>query len=364
MNFVIKSKNLPKDNLLIKDIDSAAFNLYHKLNNIDINSLEISEYVKNYLSQLLSNLKGTIQKYSFLMSLCLAKNRKTLDEFVFVDYGGGSGMFSLLAKELGIKTVIYCDIFDTSCRDAEVIAKAIGNKADEYICGEIRDVVDYFKQNSIQCDALGSYNVIEHIYDIDDFLNQLGFLSEHNYTVVLGTGANPYNPVLKRIITRHHHKREYTKRNKEYGHKEGDALDAYVNIRKRMIENYVNDGLNSEEVDLFVALTKGLNEYDIQRCVKNYLDNKIIPDTPDPKFPSNTCDPYTGNWAERLMNPYGLIEILNTNGFKTKVIAGVHGSHYRLIIKIVGLIANKIMNLFPRQALYLAPHYILYGFKA
>jgi 2-polyprenyl-3-methyl-5-hydroxy-6-metoxy-1,4-benzoquinol methylase len=363
MKFVIRSRHLPDDPSLLKEINSAAERLYEKLVNLDINSLESSEYIRHYFSKLLKNLTGTLQQYSYLMSICLAKNKKPLNDFIFVDYGGGSGVFSLLAKEMGIGTVIYNDIYNISCRDSKEIADSIGIAADEYICGEIREIIDFCKRSSIQCDVLGSYNVIEHIYNIQDFLYQLAFLSENGFITVLGTGANPYNPILRRMILKHHYQREFISRKREYGHKEGDSLRAYVNIRRDMINKYAANQLDSNEINLLVRLTRGLNERDILKCVRNYLDDSVLPELSDSKFPTNTCDPYTGNWAERLMDPHELSNILKTKGFTTQILAGIYGYDYRFILNFIGRFANKFMNLFPRQALLLAPYYILYGFK-
>jgi len=42
---------------------------------------------------------------------------------------------------------------------------------------------------------------------------------------------------------------------------------------------------------------------------------------PNPiEHPTNTCDPYTGNWIEHLMNPYHLQETLIFNGFNAEVL--------------------------------------------
>ncbi len=363
MKFLIKSRNLPSNQTLLKKIDLASTRLYLKLKNLDVDALHISEYIKNYFTKLLVNLKGNLQKYSYLMSFCLFRNKKSLSDFTFVEYGGGSGLFSLLAKEIGIGTVIYNDIYDVSCHDSKKIANSIGNTANEYICGEIREIIDYFKQNSIQCDALGSNNVIEHIYDINDFLHQLTLLSENRLTIVLGTGTNPFNPIKKRMAIRLQNKREFINREKEYGHKERDTLRSYAQIRKEMIIKYTNKKIDSNEVYLLVQLTRGLIEDNILKCVEEYIKDKVLPIKKDSKFPTNSCDPYTGNWEMRLMDPYELSRTLEVNGFYSQVIAGSYEFHNKFLRKVIGILANKIMNLFPRQAIYLAPYYILYGYK-
>jgi hypothetical protein len=115
---------LPKDRgLLIESINSAAERLFSKLVSFDVNSLGISDYNKHYFGDKLANLISNLQLNAYLLSWSLAKSDLPLDRFVFVDYGGGSGMLSLLAKELSIGTVIYNDIYDVSCHDARIIAK-------------------------------------------------------------------------------------------------------------------------------------------------------------------------------------------------------------------------------------------------
>ncbi|MFW9827342.1 MAG: hypothetical protein ACFFEY_07125 [Candidatus Thorarchaeota archaeon] len=363
MEFLIKSRYLPNDKNLLKVINIAALRLYNKLSNMDISSLNISEYIENYFQKLLRNLKGSLQKYSYLLSLCLYRNKKPFNELCFIDYGAGSGLFSLLAKELGIGNVLYNDIYDVSCHDAKEIATSLAIPAEEYICGEIQDIVDYCKRNSLNCDAIGSFNVIEHIYDIEYFLNQLVHLSNNNLSIVLASGANPFNPVLKRSILKHHNEREFYDRKLEYGHKGTDTLKAYTSIRKEIITNYFKDRLDKKDINLLVRITRGLTEKDIVKCINNYPNMQNLPKVSESKFPTNTCDPYTGNWAERLMDPYELIEILNKNGFTTQVYMGLHEQYYKLILNIIGIFANKLMNLFPRQAKFLAPYYVLYGFK-
>ncbi len=65
----------------------------------------------------------------------LAKSVTQIRKFVFLDYSGGLGMLSLLAKELGVGTVIYNDIYDVACRDSKLIAESVGNEANYYVQG-------------------------------------------------------------------------------------------------------------------------------------------------------------------------------------------------------------------------------------
>lgn len=149
MEFLLKSKYIPKNRKLLDEIELAAKNLFYKLYYLEIKSLNISDYMANYFGKSISNLKGTLQRYCFLLTLCLRNYENSLEDFVFIEYGGGSGIFSLLAKEIGIGTVLYNDVYKISCYDAKEIAKSIGNIADEYLLGEIQDIISYLKDKSI-----------------------------------------------------------------------------------------------------------------------------------------------------------------------------------------------------------------------
>jgi len=105
---------------------------------------------------------------------------------------------------------------------------------------------------------------------------------------------------------------------------------------------------------------------------------KKVPSEREKRFPSNTCDPFTGNWAERLMNPYELLEFFTRHNFDGQVIAGVYESRYNLstkkfipkinlniasIYNPISKLTNYFINLFSKKGLYLTPYYILYAFK-
>jgi len=104
-----------------------------KLRVINPSSIDISEYNQRYLKDKLENLESELAKDAHIMKNVLRDCEKPAADIVFLDYGGGTGFLSLLAKQLGIGTVIYNDIYDVSCRDAQGIAESAGCRADHYI---------------------------------------------------------------------------------------------------------------------------------------------------------------------------------------------------------------------------------------
>ena len=139
MEFMYKY-GLPDNQQLLLDVNSAANRLAVKMKNLDMEEFDISTLNKWYFGNKLENVVSNLKIYSYLLSWSLAKLDISVNKCVFIDYGGGSGMLSLLAKELGVGTVIYNDIYDVCCRDAKIIAESIGNKADYYVQGDIKDL--------------------------------------------------------------------------------------------------------------------------------------------------------------------------------------------------------------------------------
>ena len=96
-----------KDEILFKDILCAAKRLEKKLNNLNLKTLGLSEYNTNYLINTLSNPNSALQQNTYLMALSLDGHEVKKDNFTLVDYGGGSGLFSI-----GKRTWYYeCHIF-------------------------------------------------------------------------------------------------------------------------------------------------------------------------------------------------------------------------------------------------------------
>lgn len=362
MEFMYKYALLPKDQELLNDIDLAAKRLFYKLTDLNIETLDISDYNKVYFGSKLSNLVNSLQKYSYILSWSLIESDVPLNRFVFLDYGGGSGILSLLAKELNISTVIYNDIYDLSCKDASIIGKSIGNQADYYIQGDIEDVIIFLKTNSISCNAIASYDVIEHIYDIEGFFKELDALSNGQLTIFMSSGANTYNPIINRSLTKQQLECEYCDREKKFGHKDRDCTKAYLNARKDIIQAYlgkINVKLIETEIDEIARATRGKIESDIQKCVSDYLNTQQLPQKPN--HPSNTCDPYTGNWAEHLMNPHDLKDVLSSSGFRVEIVSGYYGHNENPIKNIIFKFLNFFIRFFKKQGIRIAPFYTVYG---
>lgn len=364
MDFRFSFSRLPKDEQLVTSVNAAAGRLFQKLKAMDSKSLDISDYNHRYLKDKLNNLTNSLQLFSYILCWALADSKTPLKDFVFLEYGGGTGMLSLLAKELGIGTVLYNDIYEVSCRDAERIGKAIGVHVDHYVAGDIDEVLAFVKAKKIECRAVASYDVIEHIYDVETFFKKVPALSGSALTVMMASGANDLNPLIRYQEVKKQHVAEYQDRVKATGHKERDSLAAYLKIRKEMVLEYLQAQgkvLAEAEIELLAKNTRGMIKADIHRSVQRFIDSGQM--IPPPSHPTNTCDPHTGNWAEHLMDPFALASGLADSGFSTKVLGGYWGKLNGRLKRTVAKVLNIQISLFQKHGLRVAPFYSIYGVR-
>jgi 2-polyprenyl-3-methyl-5-hydroxy-6-metoxy-1,4-benzoquinol methylase len=364
MKIIYKYAKLPKNKTLINRINAASVIVYEKLKDYDVNkSNDISDYNKRYFGNLTSNETSvfhSLQKYSYLLIWVLSDVNIPLNKIVFMDYGGGHGMLALLAKAAGIGTVIHNDIYEVSCKDAQCIGNDLDLVADYYIPGDIDDVINFRNERDININVIANYDVIEHIYDIEDFLNKLKLLSDSYPSVFFASGANELNPRIKKRLRQQHIHFENNDREFKAEKKPTDETRSLIEVRKIIISE-LNLDLNLEEIDQLVELTRGMMVDKIKQAATNYINTGNLPDKP--LHPTNTCDPYTGNWFEHLMDPFHLKNILIKNGYDSEVIPGYYGVSEKLSYNVVKSFLNMLISSNKTMGLRIAPFYSIRGFK-
>jgi len=343
------------NNIKIK-IMLAQARLKSKLSKLDISALGLSEYNQRYLANKLGSIEDVLQLYGNHIWLSLKYSSMPLSQFILVDYGGGSGVMSLLAKEMGIGTVVYSDIYGVSCHDVECLGKAIALPIDHIVCGDLGELLSYVKTHRIEPRSITSYDVLEHIYDVEDHFQKLPGLSSKPFRLVYGSGANIENQQYVKKVSTKQIAEENEDREMIWGHKKRDTLRAYVNVRKEIITNYAAE-LHPGQVDELALRTRGLIEEGILECTDEYLKTGNISYKID--HPTNTCDPYTGNWCEHLMDLEWIQEIVKGCGFSAEIRPGYYPVSGKLRRKRVNVLRNIKIKMLGRSAMYMAPYYVV-----
>ena len=289
-----------------------------KLIGLDYAALPISDYSKRYLGEILGAVDVAVARYvTILEHLLVLTPFQSLGATRLIDYGGGTGLLSLLAREAGVGEVYYNDIYEVSCHDAKVLAGALGLERRGYLPGDLPAVAARCRELDLRFDCIGSYDVIEHIYDMHEFLSRIEAIAAPRCVMFMLSGANPYNPTIVAELTATQERIENQDRTPGYGHKQRDSTRAYLAIRRDIVRSILklrHASLSESETESLAKATRGLAKKDIAKAVQTYLRSGILPE-PDRRFPGNTCDPVTGNWAEHLMDFEALLGTLRQTLF-------------------------------------------------
>ena len=340
----------------MEQLDQARERLKAKLLGLDLDKIQISDYTREYLRSLLLDIDETLGRFNQVILSGLRTADKPLGNLIILDFGGGAGLLSLLAIEAGAQKVIYNDIFQGSCDDAEEIANACGLNLDLVICGDHKELVNSVNAIDEKVDLVLSYDVIEHVYDVSEMFKEFHRLTNPPQSLIFGSGANIANPFYVRHVQKIQAAVESNNRDNYSGHKERDSLESYLGIRKRIISEYRRD-VSKYDLDLLASKSRGLMKVDIENLVENYYKTNQI--SYEPNHPTNTCDPLTGNWCEQLIPHKDLIRIPSSFGQSAKIFKGkytVKEVDRRGTKRILMNIANVVLL---RAGFALAPFYIL-----
>jgi len=253
-----------------------------RLQTVDYDGLDISAYNKQYIRRLRSALPYYMKIYARCLSAGVRSSEGALCDLTLVDFGGGCGFLSVLAKAAGVGRVIYIDLNPLSVAAVEAIRSTTGMGPDVILQGDAEELARYCRNHEIQPHLLIATDVIEHVYDLSVFFAALCTLAPV-MQMVFTTASTPYNPVVKRRLHRF-----------MQGCETGQTVEPnYFNRRRQfLLDHYPH--LTAVEVGQWTIHTRGLTYDDMRKA----LDAGQLP-VPTDRY--NSCDPETGNWAERIL---------------------------------------------------------------
>jgi hypothetical protein len=333
----------------------AADRLAKKISDLDIERLPLSAYGREDVGNFQCQTEESLRKYVHILAWLQSPEYSVVPD-VFVDYGGGHGLLGCLAREAGFPCVIYSDLFEGCADDARKLAERLGLAADSYVFGDIHAVATVMRSAPSNWVTLASVNVIEHIYDIRDFITTACALSSGPTTLALSTSANPLNPLVVRRHRRQHREWEFTDGPHE-GSGPMDTTKAFNSVRRDIIKAVVPE-LSASDVDSLVTTTRGMRKTDIENSAMAYRQTMVMP--PAPKDPTNTCDPLTGSWQERLLDIKEVRQTFDARGFTVRLMGGYYAGHgsqstTRIITRAAAYCLNYGISLLGSQGARLAP---------
>jgi 2-polyprenyl-3-methyl-5-hydroxy-6-metoxy-1,4-benzoquinol methylase len=324
MKFLPKAQ-LPPDLSHAPSLNAAAQELEQKLKALDYKTLSLSDYGNRYYAFDLRKLTYMLQSYVFMLLWAQFKTQKRFSEMTILDHGGGIGMLSFLAKMVGVKTVIHQDLNPVISEDAKKIAAALGLSIDYYVTGDTAEFVEFVNKNNLNLNLIASRNVIEHVYDLNQFFEATSKIKSDKLLLFLSTTANEKNPLVNWYTKRIQQNFEYKGSPVAWGDKKIDPKNSGYQQRKRIIESEFPKLPEDIAVKLAVT-TRGKNKQDILQEVNNYIETGKFP--AELKHPTNTCQPETGSWVEHLVPLTEYETMIRNHGFKFSFINGFYNTNY------------------------------------
>lgn len=357
---------------LITEKELAGFE--NLLSVVDTDRLDINPYAKRYLQHILFHKKYYCRIYARLINLAvenfkikaqsaainpgrgLIKTSPSKQNICLVDYGAGNGIMGLLAKYAGIEKVFINDINADFINAAKQLSQQLNIFPDGFIEGDIESVQLYCKDPLP--DIIVGTDVIEHIYSLDDFFQSVKKINPAMVTV-MSTACNPANHFKVKEFTRLQIKDELYGGTPEDGVLFGEtAIEPFIKIREGIIKAHGGGKLSPEAISLLAKTTRGLKKEDIENAVDNYISHQAVPAVL--LHPTNTCDPNTGSWSERLLRFDEYKKIYAAVGFELAVYDGFYNAFEKTIKSRLLMGANALISF---TAHSFAPFIILVGTK-
>lgn len=329
-----------------------------KLAIVPITSLQIDRYPKVYLKHLIEHRAYYLDIYETVITNVLKNLDQKSSEMLFIDFGSGNGLLGIFAAYLGFGKVVCIDIDHHFCLAGIKLANTLGIENIKFINGSEAELKN-ITSNGMPVVITGT-DVIEHIYNLDHFFTELRRVDNLILTVFT-TACNSLNPWIVKRLTKHQITDELIGRKSTDNDLLGNGHLPFFEIRKQIISKYQPD-LSQEDINKIAKASRGLNKTDIENLIDGFLTNGILVMQLD--HPTNTCDPITGSWSERILSIQDYNTVYTNNKMNLQVQNGFYNSHQKNIFKKVGAsLINRFILFFHQLGMRFAPFIILIGKK-
>ena len=305
--------------------------LVKQIRQIAVDKLDISDYSRTALRRVVSAAAFYMDIYRSSLEHVLACGNKAPIEMTLVDYGGGHGLLSILAKKLGFGRVVYVDYNADALQTVGVLGGMLGAEPDVVLQGDATVLEAWCRNNGVTPDALLAMDVIEHIYVLDDFFAVLHAMSP-KMTMLFTTASTPFN---QRVVRRLHK----TMLRDEYG---GANKEGFLSMRRGYVKQMHPD-MSDRELDYWAENTRGLVFDDVRRAVESQSPNLLLD-------AYNTCDPRSGSWTERILPISDYQQLLAAYGYGLLVLPGFYNEYRRGPKEWASRHYNRIIRRAPQQA--------------
>ena len=289
------------------------------------NNPDLIGYRTQSLERDLANKQIFMWHMRRLCTLGNLQNKKVLD------VGCGFAWQALAVSMIGNNKVIANDILPSMIDGANDCVKHLRAQGVRFdvtpVLGDICDLD--LEQHSF--DAIYSLEAVEHVRDLGRMFDNCARLLKKHGKLIIVNDANVLNRSLKNEIKKMWVEREeswewarYLRSIRPLEH--GEARPFSV-MRRKIIET-VRPSLDESSIKAIVKATAGLLKDDIEKIAIDYNEGYSLPEVPELDWCRN---PLTGEFAERLLNPFEMSDMLKSRNFAVKLLHGFRRLPLRLL---------------------------------
>ena len=201
-------------------------------------------------------------------------------------------------------------------------------------------------------DGIFSSEAVEHVHNLEQMYDRCFALLKKGGKLVIANDSNAYNSDFRARNFEMWPERDGSWEHVEWlksevrPHEHADA-EPYAVMRERMVRA-TDASLSDDDVKAVVYATAGLIEPEIQAATRAYKADGTLPKRPEWSWCRN---PKTGEYAERLLDPFAMADGLKRAGFKVSLQHGMRKFPVRLLNNIGIRAINK--QIFERKPLFI-----------
>ena len=311
-------------------------------------------YAQQYLQTLLQHKEHYLRIYAYVLEKAFAATNSS--NVALLDFGTGNGLLALFAKFCGVEKVYASDVSASFLLSAQQLSKQLNIELDGWIIGNEDTLVKHFTNK--QLDIVVGTDVIEHVYDLDHLFDNLYTINQQMITVFT-TASVAENWFKSKQLKKLQLKDELEDSNAFQTAQENEwAGICFLEVRRKIIQAY-HPALAEKTIEQLATRTRGLKKDDIEKAVDTYLKTNELPTSI--QHPTNTCDPITGSWTERLLTVQEYRSIYTKHQSFLLLHLGFYNSSEKGLKYFVAGLVNQLIYILGSWGIKMAPFIVLEG---
>ncbi len=325
-----------------------------QLNTVVPAAITHDAYAQQYLQTLLQHKEHYLRIYAYVLEKAFAATNST--NVALLDFGTGNGLLALFAKFCGVQQVYASDVSASFLLAAQQLSKQLNIELDGWIIGNEDTLVKHFSNK--QLNIVVGTDVIEHVYNLNHLFDNLYSINKQMITVFT-TASVAENWFKSKQLKKLQLKDELEDSNAFQTAQENEwAGICFLEVRKRIIQAY-HPSIAENNIEQLAIRTRGLRKDDIEKAVDVYLKTNTLPIAIE--HATNTCDPITGSWTERLLTVQEYRRIYTKHQTALLLHLGFYNSSEKGLKYVIAGFVNQLIHILGGWGIKIAPFIVLEG---